>query len=151
MHRKNQHTHPSARLLGAALLFLVGFAQAAGLSLTAPDALAKAQAGELTLIDIRTPQEWRQTGVAPVAKRIDMQDRNGSAGFAAKVLEQVQGNPAAPIALICRTGGRSGYMQQELTARGFSKVYHVPEGMAGSRAGPGWIQRGLPVAACTNC
>nr|WP_295398978.1 rhodanese-like domain-containing protein [uncultured Thiocystis sp.] len=139
-----------AFLLGAAFL-LIGCSQAAGPTLTAPEALAKAQAAELTLIDIRTPMEWRQTGVAPLALRIDMQNPKGPEGFADKVLTAVQGDKSAPIAIICRTGNRSGYMQQELMARGFSNVYNVSEGMVGSKAGPGWIRRGLPIESCTNC
>lgn len=136
--------------LGAALLF-IGCSQAAGPTLTAPETLDKAQAHELTLIDIRTPMEWRQTGVAPLALRIDMQDPKGPEGFADKVLAAVQGDKSAPIAIICRTGNRTGYMQQELMARGFTNVYNVSEGMAGSKAGPGWIRRGLPIESCKNC
>jgi rhodanese-related sulfurtransferase len=148
----NRYKHPRqfAILLGAALLF-IGCSQAAGPTLTAPEALARAQAGELTLIDIRTPDEWRQTGVAAVARRINMQDPQGPEGFAAKVLAAVQGDKSASIAIICRTGNRSGHMQQELMARGFSNILNVSEGMAGGKAGPGWIQRGLPVESCTNC
>jgi hypothetical protein len=36
-------------------------------------------------------------------------------------------------------------------ARGFTNVYNVSEGMAGSKAGPGWIRRGLPIESCKNC
>ena len=139
-----------AILLGAAVLF-IGCSQAAGPTLTAPEALAKAQAAELTLIDIRTPMEWRQTGVAPLALRINMQDPKGPEGFADSVLTAVRGDKSAPIAIICRTGNRSSYMQQELMARGFTNVYNVSEGMAGSKAGPGWIRRGLPIESCKNC
>lgn len=133
------------------LLLSVGCSQAAGPSLTPGEALAKAKAGEITLIDIRTPREWRQTGVAPVAKRIDMQDPKGPTAFLSNVMEAVDGDKTAPIALICRTGNRSGYMQQQLESVGFTNVYNVPEGMMGSKAGPGWIQRGLPVEPCPNC
>jgi rhodanese-related sulfurtransferase len=43
----------------------------AGPDLSALDAFAAASAGKVRLIDIRTPQEWRQTGVAPGAGRVD--------------------------------------------------------------------------------
>lgn len=148
----SRYSRRFAGLLGAAFLFGVGCSQAgSGPTLTAPEALDKAQKGEITLIDIRTPQEWRQTGVAPVAHRIDMQDPQGPAGFANKVLAEVGGDKSAPIALICRTGNRSGYMQQELQRFGFTHVYDVSEGMAGGRNGPGWIPRALPVESCTSC
>lgn len=139
-----------AVLLGAALLS-IGCSRADGPTLSAPEALDKAQAAELTLIDIRTPMEWRQTGVAPFALRIDMQDPQGPEGFADKVLTAVRGDKSAPLAIVCRTGSRSGYMQQELLARGFTNVYNISEGMSGSAAGPGWIRRGLPIVSCKNC
>lgn len=36
-------------------------------------------------------------------------------------------------------------MQRVLREAGFTQVYNIKEGMAGSAAGPGWIKRGLPV------
>ena len=123
----------------------------AGPSLTAPAANDQVKAGTLTLIDIRTPAEWRQTGVAVGAARINMSNPKGPDGFAEAVLAQVGGDHNAPIALICRTGNRSAAMQQALEARGFTRVYNVTEGMAGSGAGPGWIKRGLPIEPCKDC
>lgn len=122
-----------------------------GATLAAPAAFDQAKAGSITLIDIRTPAEWRQTGVAGGAVAIDMQDPQGAQGFADKVLAQVKGDRSAPIALICRSGNRSTHMQQALQGLGFTRVYNVNEGMGGSAAGPGWIKRGLPVAACSGC
>lgn len=111
----------------------------------------QAQAGKLTLIDIRTPAEWRDTGVPAGAVRIEMKNPEGPGGFAEEVLAQVKGDRDAPIALICRSGNRSGHMQQALAAMGFTHVYSVDEGMGGSLAGPGWIRRGLPVVPCRKC
>lgn len=122
-----------------------------GPTLTAAAAHDQAKAGALTLIDIRTPDEWRQTGIAEGAAPIMMQDPKGPDGFADAVLAQVRGDYTAPIALICRTGNRSAHMQQTLSAHGFTRVYSVADGMAGSAAGPGWIRLGLPVTACKDC
>lgn len=133
-------------LIATSLVFAAG-AQAGDLDLSPEEALAKAQSGEIILVDIRTPPEWRQTGVAPEAHRIDMTDPK----FVERLLKDMGGDKSAPIALICRTGNRSGYVQQQLQKMGFSRVHNVPEGMAGSRSGPGWVRRGLPVDACTNC
>lgn len=115
------------------------------LQLLAPDARRLVVAGGLTLIDIRTPEEWRQTGVAQGAKRVNMVHPGGAEGFVAAVLDEVDGNKGAPIGLICRTGNRTGQVQKFLQAQGFTQVYDIAEGMAGSAAGPGWLQRGLPV------
>jgi rhodanese-related sulfurtransferase len=119
--------------------------------LSAPEAHGQTKSGQVTLIDIRTPPEWRQTGVAEGAHRIDMRHPKGPEGFVAEVLAQVDGNKDAPIALICRTGNRTTQVQKELLARGFTNVYNVKEGMVGSGAGPGWLKRGLPVEPCKQC
>ena len=132
--------------LGAAFYLAVGVA-AAGTTLTAPEALDKAEAGKITLIDIRTPPEWRQTGVASGALTIDMTKKT----FVQEVLDAVQGDRSAPIVLICRTGNRTDYTRQALEKLGFTNVSHVAEGMAGSAAGPGWVRRGLPVEPCSSC
>jgi len=132
-------------------LLLTACLSEAGPTLTAPEANDQARTGALTLIDIRTPEEWRQTGVAEGAVRIEMRNPKGPDGFAEAVLAEVKGDRNAPIALICRTGNRTSYMQKELEARGFTRVYNIKEGMVGSAAGPGWIKRGLPVQACKQC
>jgi rhodanese-related sulfurtransferase len=119
--------------------------------ISAPDALAAMRAGQTTLIDIRTPPEWKQTGVAAGASLINMLHPQGAAGFVNAVLEKVGGDKTAPITLICRTGNRTSQVQKYLQAQGFTQVYHVAEGMAGSRAGPGWLARKLPTERCTSC
>jgi rhodanese-related sulfurtransferase len=75
----------------------------------------------------------------------------GAAGFLNEVLAKVGGDRTAPIALICRTGNRTTQVHRFLKAQGFTQVYNVREGMAGSGAGPGWLARRLPVEACKAC
>ena len=135
----------------ATVTLLCGCLAQPGPTLTAAAAHDQAKAGALTLIDIRTPAEWRETGIAAGAAPIMMQDPKGPDGFADAVLAQVRGDYTAPIALICRTGNRSAHMQQTLSDHGFTRVYSVADGMAGSAAGPGWIGLGLPVKACKDC
>jgi rhodanese-related sulfurtransferase len=138
-------------LILAALTFGVALPAAAEPDLTAPEALAASQSGKVTLVDIRTPPEWRQTGVAQGAKRVDMRHPGGPQGFVNQLLAEVKGDRNAPIALICRTGNRTTQVQRYLQSAGFTQVYNVKEGMAGSAAGPGWIKRGLPVESCAQC
>jgi len=133
------------------LLSIHACSRDSGLTLTAPDAYAQAQAGKLTLIDIRRPDEWRQTGVAKGARQINMAHPQGDAGFVGQVAAELSGDKNAPIGLICRTGNRTTQMQRALTDAGFTQVYNIKEGMAGSGAGPGWIARGLPVEVCERC
>jgi len=133
----------------AALLSASGLALAAP-DLSAPDAAAAVAAGKITLIDIRTPAEWKETGVARGAKLLNMQHPQGGPGFTDALLEKLHGDRSAPVALICRTGNRTTKVQQYLQSVGFTRVYNVSEGMAGSAAGPGWLKRGLPGDGCTS-
>lgn len=149
MPRRPRYTHRALILFTA--LVLSGCLAADGPMLSAPEAYEQAKNGSVTLIDIRTPPEWRQTGVAEGALRIDMRDPKDPDGFATRILAAVDGDRNAPIALICRTGNRTTHMQNALIDRGFTRVFNVKEGMAGSGAGPGWVKRGLPVEACRQC
>lgn len=133
------------------LLSINACSRESGPTLAAPEAYAQAQAGKLTLIDIRRPDEWRQTGVAKDALQINMAHPQGMAGFVQQVTAELGPDRNAPIGLICRTGSRTTQMQQVLREAGFTQVYNIKEGMAGSAAGPGWIARGLPLQACDRC
>ena len=114
--------------------------------ITAPDAYVAAKAGKIILVDIRTPQEWAQTGVAVGAIRLDMRTKL----FMERLTTLRDDNPDTPIALICRSGNRSGYVFDALSQRGFENLLDVSEGMSGGPNGKGWIARGLPIYAVTN-
>lgn len=130
-------------------LVLLPLAASAEPDMTAPEALEAARSGKIRLIDIRTPQEWRQTGIAPGAGRVDMY--RGAEHLLRGVLQEAKGDRNAPIAIICRTGNRTTQAQKFLQQQGFTQVFNVKEGMAGSAAGPGWIKRGLPIENCASC
>jgi rhodanese-related sulfurtransferase len=93
-----------------AAIFAAGCDAEGGPTLSAPEAFPKAQAGEITLIDIRTPREWRQTGVAEGAITIDMTKKT----FVTEILDAVDGEKDAPIAIICLTGNRTTSSQKAL-------------------------------------
>lgn len=112
-----------------------------GAELTPDEAFTKASSGEITLIDIRRPDEWAKTGSAAGAARLDMRRED----FIPALDALVQGDRSAPIALICARGVRSDRMSRFLSEAGFTRIIDVPEGMLGSGAGPGWLRRGLPV------
>jgi len=119
---------------------------AAESSMSAPDALKAVKAGEIILVDIRTPPEWAQTGIAEGAIALDMTDKS----FVDSLVKLRATYPEKPIALICRTGNRSGYVFDALDKQGFPGLVDVSEGMAGGPNGQGWIPRGLPVYAGTD-
>ncbi len=111
-----------------------------GAVLSAPEALAKAQAGELLLVDVRRPEEWAATGRPVGSVALDMR----RADFTEE-LQRIAGGTGRPVALICARGVRSARVANRLVEAGFTDVRDVPEGMLGSLAGPGWLARGLPV------
>lgn len=130
------------RLLLIASLFMALVLPAAASEMTprqAHDALGR---GEIVLVDIRTPPEWKETGIAEKAVPLDMT----SASFIPGLQKLLAENPGKPIALICRTGNRSSYLSGELRRAGLSGVIDVVGGMAGSRTVKGWIAEGLPVS-----
>lgn len=123
------------------LITLASGVRAEVMQITPDEAHLKALAGEIVLVDIRRPEEWVETGIPDVALTADMT----SADFIETLLAIRAQNPATPLALICRTGNRSGYVAGELYKAGMTNVIDVVEGMAGSRVGPGWKTRGLPI------
>lgn len=116
---------------------------AAGNFMEVREAHAKARKGEVVLVDVRRPSEWRQSGVPASGHAITMH-QNG-ATFIAQLLAATGGSRDKPLALICATGGRTTWLQSRLRQAGFSKLINVTEGMKGSRYGAGWLKKGLPV------
>lgn len=133
------------RALILLLIFFPSFALATGELLSPPDAWKRAEAGELTIIDIRTPPEWAWTGVPKTSKRATWWKLTGEEGFLDDVLALTGGDRDMPIALICAAGVRSSDAARFLISRGFSNVSDIGEGMMGGRAGPGWLERKLPL------
>ena len=110
--------------------------------LTATQAFAKAATGKITLIDIRTPEEWAETGTGAGAQRLDMRRDD----FVSALDKLLGGDRTKAVALICARGVRSSRLSRSLREGGFTNIIDVPEGMLGSYAGPGWLERGLPVS-----
>lgn len=83
------------------------------------------------LIDVRTPGEFAQ-GHAPGATLIPLDQLPQRLG-------ELQGAKDQPIALICRSGNRSGMAQGILEKAGFSQTVNIEGGMNA------WTKAGLPV------
>ena len=113
-----------------------------GAQIKPAEAHAKALAGELVLVDVRTPNEWLETGIPSSAHSITMhQDPNR---FLTEILDKMDGDKTRTLAIICRTGARTTMLQGQLAQIGFTNVLNVAEGMLGGFAGPGWRKTGLP-------
>ena len=120
----------------------LSLSQAFAVEMMMPDeAYAKVEKGEIVLVDIRTPQEWAETGVPEPAKVIDMT----SANFVPDLKQVMADNPGKPIAFICRTANRSTYLVAELEKYGLKDIYSVEGGIAGNAKDKGWIADGLPM------
>ena len=128
--------------IAAAVLAATAMPLHAASVLTALQAFAQATSGKIILIDIRTPEEWLKTGSAIGAKRLDMRRDD----FVSALNKIVGDDKSKPVALICARGVRSSRLSRALRAAGYSNIIDVPEGMLGSYAGPGWLERGLPVS-----
>ena len=103
-----------------------------------------------TLIDVREPAEWAQTGVPAGAQQISI----SRSDFVDAVLQAVGGDKSKPVAVICRSGSRSVRAADQLTAAGFTRVINIGDGMIGrDSVGKGWLAAQLPVAPvqCKTC
>ncbi len=141
----------AAGLAACALVLAAGAALGGHFVMTADEASVRAEAGEVVLIDVRSPQEWRQTGVPKGARRVTIHDPGGLKGFVDAMAAAVDGDLEKPIAVICARGNRSTLAQKVLGEAGFTRVFNIREGFIGGPYGPGWVKRGLPVEPCPDC
>lgn len=144
-----------SRLVLAAIIALGSAPTAwAGHVMTPGDAHEAALADEVTVVDVRLPFEWAETGMPAGSTGVPLQDPGSLAvrpGFVDDLLAAVGGDKDLPIALICARGNRSAYALRLLEDAGFTAVHDIGEGMLGNERGPGWLARDLPVEPCESC
>jgi rhodanese-related sulfurtransferase len=133
----------SKAIIGAIAICTTVVAFAQDITISARDAYDAAKAGKLVLVDIRTPEEWADTGVPEGAIKLDM---TGSA-FEVRLAALKLDHPGKPIALICRTGNRTSTLQKTLAARGWKELVDVRGGLLGNPRDKGWLAEGLPVTS----
>lgn len=117
-------------LLG--LLCLSGSVLAAGLVGVTSDELQSMLEKGAVVVDVRTPQEWKTTGVIPGSHPLTFFDSSGQYDKTAwlKSLQPLLAKPDQPIVLVCRSGNRSAMVGQFLTSEaGFDRVYHLEKGI----------------------
>lgn len=119
--------------------------------LDAQAAYAMSAGGGLTLVDVRTPAEWRADGIPDGAASVSLNGAGGRQAFLQGILELVGGDRDRPLAMICNTGVRSSAAQALLRQNGFTHVYDISEGLHGGTHGAGWKADGLPLGACERC
>ena len=100
--------------------------------------LERLRADGVTVIDVRRPDEWRETGVIEGSHLLTFFDKKGRYDLdrwlpaLAAIAESDQ-----PVAIICRSGKRSGRVARMLDDRfGYRHVYTARDGILG------WIEEG---------
>ncbi len=142
------------KVLVLAVLLVAGTAVAqetGGNVIGADQAMRLASSGEIVVVDVRSPQEWQQTGVPAGARMVTIHQPNGLIGFIDAMGDTLGEDRSRPIALICARGNRSSVASSALAEAGYTHVYNIREGMFGSPDGPGWLARGLPTDPCSTC
>ncbi|MBD1545317.1 FKBP-type peptidyl-prolyl cis-trans isomerase [Roseibium aggregatum] len=95
------------------------------------DDLKQKIAAGVPVIDIRRPDEWKQTGVVPGSHLITFFDEKGNVnpGFGSE-LQKVISGPGDEVVFICRTGSRSSALSKYLASKaGFTNVDNVEKGI----------------------
>ena len=85
------------------------------------------------VIDIRTPAEWRETGIIEGSRLLTFFDAQGRYDVRAWLSElaTMASSRDDPFALICDSGGRSALVSHFLDAQlGYRHVFDVPGGIA---------------------
>jgi rhodanese-related sulfurtransferase len=130
-------SQPSFSVLDAATT------QEIGQIILAREAFTRMRIGTLLLVDIRTPEEWQETGVPEGARPITAQQNNTD--FLKQILAAAGSNRSRTLALIDRNGSRTSKLIGDLRRAGFTQVLNVADGIAGNAYGPGWVKSGLPM------
>ena len=73
------------------------------------------------LLDVRTPQEWRDDGHVASSVLIPVQEFEARL---AEVNKLVGGDLNKPIVVVCRSGGRAEQARKMLAARGYTAVFN---------------------------
>ena len=92
------------------------------------------------VVDIRTPEEWRATGVIEGSRLLTFFDSQGRYDVPAWLagLSEIAA-PDEPVAIICHSGGRSAVVTRFLDSQvEYRRVHDVHEGIAR------WIEEGRP-------
>jgi len=117
-------------------------------ALTPRETWGLAQAGEASLVDVRTPFELATVGRIEGVPLVEW-PRDGDDEAIDRFVNELRAtlDRARPVMFICRSGVRSHYAAHVASAVGFDRAYNVLEGFEGHPGmGDGWRAAGLPWA-----
>lgn len=117
------------RMVAATLVAIAGVAHAEIININDAE-LVRLQASGVPVIDVRTADEWRETGVIKGAHLMTYSFSGGSDKSAwLRQLQQIA-KPGQPVILICRSGRRSAAVADFLEAQPIKgKIYNTTGGM----------------------
>ncbi len=122
-----------------AAILIAGTAAAASLKIDTLELQKKIEAG-VPVVDVRTSQEWRATGVIPGSHLLTFFDSRGNydlSGWLSRFTEIAK--PHEPVVIICEVGNRSEVISGFLSTRaGYHQVYDATRGMRE------WIALSMP-------
>jgi rhodanese-related sulfurtransferase len=99
----------------------------------------KLQAKGVPVIDIRTPGEWKETGIIKDAHKMMFFTPNGQPDLASWFFElgHLVKDKKEPIIIYCAHANRTKSLGEGLTQMGFENVYELKGGIEN-----GWIKKG---------
>lgn len=105
------------------------------------------------IIDVRTKDEWKETGVADLVS-VNAQVILLSLFFSDPIfhinehfIEELEikiQDKSTNLFFICKSGQRSLKAAQVAIENGYKKVYNINDGFLGNALGEGWINSDLP-------
>jgi rhodanese-related sulfurtransferase len=113
---------------------------------------AKELNNDLIIIDVRNIEEWKETGIIPNSKLIQMLSSQGTIrkDFISELVAALGEDKNIKAAIICRSGRRSSATVSMLQDKGFNNIFNISEGMVGNGSTTGWVNRNLPVIECNE-
>ena len=132
-------------------IFLIATASISAKDISPIEAAAGLK-NNLLIIDVRSKSEWKETGVIPNAKLIQMYSaaRTLRKEYISEILDFIGDNKSIEVAIICHSGGRSSGTVKMLEEKGYINISNISEGMVGNDNISGWINRGLPTIKCSK-
>ena len=113
---------------------------------------AESMKNGLIIIDVRSKEEWKETGIIPNSILIQMlsSGRTIRKEYISELLTTLGEDKDVNVAIICHSGGRSSATVSMLQDKGFNNIFNISEGMVGNGSTTGWVNRNLPLIACTK-
>jgi len=104
------------------------------------------------IIDVRNKDEWKESGVIPNAKLIQMlaPDSNIRNGYLEDLIEVIGEDKSKEVGIICRSGRRSSFTVNILKEKGYTNIHNISEGMLGDQKTIGWVTRNYPTIQCNQ-